>query len=150
MDQEQLKRALRQALIECFSESELRTMCFDLGVDYDGLPGESKSDKARELVAHFQRRGHLMSLTQIVESLRPDAPSSNLLRRFLRRATQATQEIPYTDVLAALGKTGPLGVDYRTLVELSQQMKRLTHVAYVAASAGLLSLLIAILALVVK
>ena len=31
---------LRQILDARFDEGELRTLCFDLGVDYDGLPGE--------------------------------------------------------------------------------------------------------------
>ena len=40
---------LRQTLSSRFNESELRTLCFDLKVDYDDLPGKAKSDKAREL-----------------------------------------------------------------------------------------------------
>jgi len=53
---------LRQALVKHFDLEELRTLCFDLSVDYDSLPGEGKEGKARELVAHVQRRGELESL----------------------------------------------------------------------------------------
>ena len=50
---------LRQILAERFNEGELRTLCFDLGIDYENLPGQGKADKARELVAYFQRRGDI-------------------------------------------------------------------------------------------
>ena len=38
---------MRQLLIAHFSADELRTLCFDLRVDYDALPGEGKEGKAR-------------------------------------------------------------------------------------------------------
>jgi len=62
---------LRQNLTTLFSESELHDLCFDLGVDYEGLPGEGKGDKARELVAYFERRGRTLELEHIVKQLRP-------------------------------------------------------------------------------
>ena len=40
---------LREFLTEYFNEEELRTVCFDLGIDYDNLGGEGKGGKAREL-----------------------------------------------------------------------------------------------------
>jgi Effector-associated domain 7 len=39
-----------------FNDSELRTLCFNLGVDYDVLQGSGKSDKARELIIYLDRR----------------------------------------------------------------------------------------------
>ena len=39
---------LRQLLATRFDQSELRTLCFDLGIEYDDLVGASKADKARE------------------------------------------------------------------------------------------------------
>ena len=39
---------LHEVLRSRFSEGELRTLCFNLGLDYDSLPGSGKSDKARE------------------------------------------------------------------------------------------------------
>jgi hypothetical protein len=49
---------LRQILATRFSESELRTLCFDLGIDYDDLPGQEKASKARELIAYLERRAN--------------------------------------------------------------------------------------------
>lgn len=63
---------LRQGLIDCFSVGELRTICADLGIDYDDLPGEGKADKARELVSYLERRGHIPKLVETAIELRPD------------------------------------------------------------------------------
>jgi hypothetical protein len=63
---------LRQILEGSFNESELRTLCFDLHIDYDSLPGQSKGDKARELVAYLHRRGRIPELVRVGRQSRPD------------------------------------------------------------------------------
>lgn len=68
-----LETRLHQALFTRFSQPELRTLCFDLGVDYDDLPGEGKSNKARELVTYMRRRDRLDDLAEAVQRARPDA-----------------------------------------------------------------------------
>ena len=62
---------LRQMIAACFDAGELRTLCFDLGVNYDDLPGEGRADKARELVAYFERRGRIRELEEHCRQLRP-------------------------------------------------------------------------------
>lgn len=47
---------LRQLLTERMTREELRTLCFDLGVDPENVRGETKDAFARELIGHFQRR----------------------------------------------------------------------------------------------
>lgn len=69
VDRERLTR-LRQQLIAGFDEEELRTLCFDLGVDYDGLPARGKGGKARELVLYFWRRGQIADLEVALGQLR--------------------------------------------------------------------------------
>lgn len=64
---------LRNALSQSFDVQELRNLCFDLGVDYDGLPGNGKDSKAREIVAWFARRDQTDRLVQAVYKLRPNA-----------------------------------------------------------------------------
>lgn len=59
---------LRQMLTNKYSLEELRDLCQDLGVDYENLPGEGKSAKARELIAHLQRRDRLPELLQVLNS----------------------------------------------------------------------------------
>jgi hypothetical protein len=69
---------LRQILEECFDESELRTFCFDLHIDYDSLRAESKADGARELVGYFNRRGNITELDRAVRQSRPE-PTAGLV-----------------------------------------------------------------------
>jgi hypothetical protein len=63
---------LRELLITRFNEGELRTFCFDLGIDYDDLPGAGKSDKARELVSYCARHTRLADLLAHGRQVRPD------------------------------------------------------------------------------
>lgn len=63
---------LRQILIEHFDENELKTLCYDLPVDYDSLPAIGKAGKARELVALCKRRGRLAQILVVGKRQRPD------------------------------------------------------------------------------
>jgi hypothetical protein len=60
------------------SEGELRTLCADLGVDYESLPPGGKADKARELVAYCERHGRVAELIALVRKVRPDVPRPRL------------------------------------------------------------------------
>lgn len=62
---------IRQQLTEAFDEGELRTLCFDLDLDYESLPGEGKANKARELVAWARRSGQLDALVGQARLTRP-------------------------------------------------------------------------------
>ena len=50
----------------------MRTLCFDMDLDYDMLGGENKGDKVRELVLYAEMRGLVPKLTEAVLQLRPD------------------------------------------------------------------------------
>ncbi|MCS7061451.1 MAG: trypsin-like peptidase domain-containing protein [Anaerolineae bacterium] len=65
---------LREGLVQCYNLSELETLCVDLNVDYDVLPGEDKISKSRELIGYLERRGLLESL---LEYCRKDRPAFN-------------------------------------------------------------------------
>jgi HEAT repeat protein len=62
---------LRQNLTKYFNEDELRTVCFDMKISYDDLPGEGLTGKARELVAFLQRRNQIAQLVEICSVQRP-------------------------------------------------------------------------------
>lgn len=64
--------AIRQRLSRYFSQDEFRTLCFDLGVDYDNLAGVTKDEKARELVVRLDRDGKLAQLLKRGKELRPN------------------------------------------------------------------------------
>jgi hypothetical protein len=63
---------LRQILTEHFDLEELRTLCFDLEINFDGLRGEGQEAKARELIAFLQRRERLGQLASYIRQHRPD------------------------------------------------------------------------------
>jgi hypothetical protein len=81
---------LHQILVAHFDDSEFRNLCFDLGVDYDGLGGASKSDKARELVGYFDRRGRIAELVSVCHCLRPNAAWQNVLPQQLLDESRST------------------------------------------------------------
>jgi len=62
---------LRDFITRYFNDSELRDLCFDLGIEYENLGGDNKSAKARELVAYCQRHGRLTELEDTCCRLRP-------------------------------------------------------------------------------
>jgi tetratricopeptide (TPR) repeat protein len=70
---------LRRLLNKHFNINELRDLCFDLRVDFEDLPGETRGDKVRELVAYLERRGRLLDLVEIGKQLRPDVPWGDAL-----------------------------------------------------------------------
>jgi hypothetical protein len=70
---------LKDEIRNHFNLGELKELCFNLQIDYEDLPGEGKSDKARELVSYCQRHGLLMSLVKQCEALRPHIPWQSLL-----------------------------------------------------------------------
>lgn len=65
---------LRDLMDESFSEEELRTLCLDLSVDYDNLPGRNKKGRIQELVLLFRREGRLSELLERCQQLRPKIP----------------------------------------------------------------------------
>lgn len=56
---------------ESFSDDELRTLCFELSVDYDNLAADTKKGKARELIAEMQRHGRVNELVEKLLDARP-------------------------------------------------------------------------------
>lgn len=70
---------LRETLTTRFHDEELRTLCFDLGVDYASLPGDGKEAKARELVAYLHRRKIISDLIRVGKRQRPDVELGNPL-----------------------------------------------------------------------
>lgn len=55
-----------------FNEEELRALCFSLSIDYNDLPGNGKSSKAREIAQYLKRHNLISKLLEIGVQLRPD------------------------------------------------------------------------------
>lgn len=62
---------LRHQISETFNIEELKSLCFDLNVSYDGLAGEGLDGKARELISYCLRHGSLAQLIQYCAEQRP-------------------------------------------------------------------------------
>jgi CheY-like chemotaxis protein len=63
---------LRQKLVQYFSLDDIRTLCFDLGVDFDTLSGEEKIAKTRGLVIFLNSSGRIADLVAICAVWRPN------------------------------------------------------------------------------
>ena len=84
---------LRQILAARFNEGELRTLCFDLGIRYDTLPGEGTENKARELVDYLERHDRIHELVSTGERLRPDIPWDGVLDDTFKVAAGASSTL---------------------------------------------------------
>ncbi|MBK8905338.1 MAG: hypothetical protein IPM53_29415 [Anaerolineaceae bacterium] len=62
---------LRQNLNEAFNTTDLRNLCWDLGIDYENLSGENKLDKTRELLDYLDNRSRIADLLVILQKERP-------------------------------------------------------------------------------
>ncbi|RMG95804.1 MAG: hypothetical protein D6706_11345 [Chloroflexi bacterium] len=63
---------LGKAIESLFTLEELETLCFNLDIKYENIPGETLARKARELVNYFQRRHRLNVLLQALYDERPN------------------------------------------------------------------------------
>lgn len=83
-------RKLYEILVLYFDQEELKSLCFNLGVDYDDLRGEGKENKARELVTYMKRRSRIQELENEIVRERPSIPG-------LKKPPNHTQK-PETEV----------------------------------------------------
>ena len=70
-DQQTQAAQLKEALNDKFSEDELKTLAFDMGFDYDDLPGDSRPVRILAFVRLAQRRNVVGHLIAVVNALRP-------------------------------------------------------------------------------
>ncbi len=78
---------LRRILVDHFDADELKTLCFELQIEYDDLLGTSRAGKARELITYLERRDRLPEVVKIGKAMRPNAPWESL----------STEESPILD-----------------------------------------------------
>lgn len=67
---------LRQWLVTLFTREELRTLCFDLDIDYENLPVTdiSKDATARELIVYSIKHKRINDLLTFCQNFRPKIP----------------------------------------------------------------------------
>jgi hypothetical protein len=81
-----IKIQLVDLLSDRFNEEELKSLCFQLAVDYENLPAVGKSNRARELIHYMDRRDRLSELLEEIKVLRPELPWQEI---FPKRSQQA-------------------------------------------------------------
>jgi len=86
---------LHQFIIDHFSLDELKTLCFNLGVEFDDLGGDGRAGKARELVLTMQR------------SLRVDHLIAHLSQASPEAYRQRFQQSPAIPVVSARMRRNP-------------------------------------------
>ena len=62
---------LRDNLARYFNRSELESLCFDMGLAHDDLPGETRSQLAQSLVAYCYQHNRLPELRRRCQQARP-------------------------------------------------------------------------------
>ncbi len=62
---------LHQLLNEYFNLEEIRTLCFNLNVDYESVAGDEKPSRSRELLMALARRNRLPDLLTRLQEDRP-------------------------------------------------------------------------------
>jgi hypothetical protein len=88
----ELRSTLRKILSTKHDEEEVETYCFDLGLEYADLRGDTKSAKARELIIHLDNRGRIADLVELGKQARPDIAWPDV-----PESTQETQFSLHTD-----------------------------------------------------
>ena len=71
MSQHQRPTSLPDQISQHFDLEELRTLCYDLTIDYENVRGETKEAKALALVAYCARQGKLEQLLATCKEKRP-------------------------------------------------------------------------------
>jgi hypothetical protein len=97
-------RHLPDLIDKKFDTAELKALCFELDVEYDNIPGSTKSGKARELYQFFRRRGQEQTLLHAIHEARPDTD----LRPFGGPAPDPSKSKP---PIAAAAKTNHDGAN---------------------------------------
>ena len=82
------RRALLDELDSRVNSAGLKELCYELGVQYDNLPGSTKKEKILELILLLERQGYLEKLVKKTDALRPQSASRST--RSTRPANKAT------------------------------------------------------------
>ncbi|MCA9998442.1 MAG: hypothetical protein KDE56_21920, partial [Anaerolineales bacterium] len=68
-----LSRAELRQRINDLSETEVKGLAFDLGIEYEGLPGSNKNEKGIELLQACERQGKIEQLPKLLQAARATA-----------------------------------------------------------------------------
>ena len=67
----QKRRQLRTQMVDAFSLNDLQDLCFELGIEYDNIGGNTLRNKTGELIEECMRRDLLLQLLNLCAEHRP-------------------------------------------------------------------------------
>jgi hypothetical protein len=66
------RMAIYKQMVESLGESEIRTIVFGMGLDWESLSGDSVRDKTRELIINTERHGRMAELRRYCQETNPE------------------------------------------------------------------------------
>ena len=97
-------RDLRDAIVQHFSEEEVKTLCFDLDIDYESISGEGKAGKIRELLHVLRRSDRVPELFSALSRIQSGAEWIEDLKESAGGFYQEKSYNDYTDAFSDAGK----------------------------------------------
>lgn len=92
------KTKIKQRLSDGFNLSELKELCFDIGVSYEDLTYQNRSDLILELIGYVERRGQVGTLLEKTIERRPNLKLGTLLAKYPAASrTKAQIILPYSE-----------------------------------------------------
>ena len=99
---------LRQLIDLHFDEAELRILCFDLGIEWEHLQGNTKSEKIMSLVSYQVRREDLATLINLLKNERPNLNWLDLQQPELKQIfLVGKRNVGKSSIIQALTNTSP-------------------------------------------
>ncbi len=106
-EQDERLARLYGVLIERFSLEEVRTLCFQLGVDDEMWADEGKPGKVRNLLQYLDRRHQIDRLLEVVRRSRSDINWDMVLRPVSPAGAALRAEFPAVRMADAVEETAP-------------------------------------------
>lgn len=83
---------LRDLFAGLFNKTDLRSLCMELDLDYEDIPGSTRTEKIQELIAQMNRHGRIEELLKEAKQMRPSADWSVVI------PTQALSLFPIHEI----------------------------------------------------
>ncbi|WP_420644587.1 hypothetical protein [Candidatus Leptofilum sp.] len=117
---QQLNKDINDLLVESFNIAELKSLCFDLDIDWEDLQGVTKTEKSRELVTYCWRRKQSYKLIEKCRDLRP-----NLIWTSPRESknNEIDRNLIYEFVLQSLNRANDRDIDEFLTEEFDRGLK---------------------------